>query len=138
MVCIRRWPEIWIAVCLENAVQRLIYKNCNKTHREIYHEISIGSTTVDNILHQQLGVRQLLTEEQNSALLILFFNLLNRYLALLLKMYQGFIIMNPKLHTQQSTIWLFANEDKSSEVMREKSKKYLPFSSDYSGSNKVR
>lgn len=50
-----------VAVCAKSVsvTQKLLKENRNITHREIQQQLSIGSSAVDNILHQQLGVRKL-------------------------------------------------------------------------------
>lgn len=126
------------AVVQENirAVEQLIRKSRNITHREIEEELGIGSAAVDSILHEHLGVRKLasrwiphlLTDEQKEQrvdwcrfMIEKFEGGRSKRVAEIVTGDETWIYSYNPETKQQSTVWVFDDEPPPTKVIRGRS-----------------
>ncbi|CAH1966648.1 unnamed protein product [Acanthoscelides obtectus] len=128
------------AITQENvdAVRKLIIENRHVTYREIEASLKISKTSIQKILHEELGVRKLvsrwipylLTEEQKAARVNWCQKTLDRFnsgnsknVYSIVSGDESWIYYNVPENKRQSAVWVFQGEEKPTKVIRSRSSK---------------
>ncbi|CAH2004669.1 unnamed protein product [Acanthoscelides obtectus] len=119
------------AVTQENvdAVRKLIIEDKHVTYREIEASLTISKTSIQKILHEELGVRKLVsrwiphlfTEEQKATRVNWCQKTLDRFNSGNSKNVYSIIYCYEPENKRQSAVWVFQGEEKPTKVIRSRS-----------------